>query len=153
MPSGGARARSGPPADPNSARSERRADGWTTLPAEGYQGRVPTFPLEEPLASEKKLWRLLWRKPQAIMWQRNGLTFQVAAYVRAFLEANQRSAPASLKTAVLRMEDTLGISTVGLNALRWRIAADELASKRTEPAAEAEERPAPVRRLRQAAGG
>ena len=120
-------------------------------PAEGFTGRAPTFPLAEPSTAEKKLWRVLWKKPQAVMWDRHGLTFQVAHYCRSFLEASERGAPASLKTSVLRMEDSLGLSTVGLNALRWSITSDELGAKRAEPAATVE-RPAPVRRLRQAVG-
>jgi hypothetical protein len=87
------------------------------------------------------------------MWKRQHLEWQVAAYVRSFLEAAERGAPASLKTAVLRMEDGLGLSTVGLLALRWRITEDAVAAKRTaRPAAAVELEPpaAPVRRLRAA---
>lgn len=152
MPSGGARARSGPPADPRSARSEKRSDGWTMLPAQGRGARkAPNFPLGSPSKAESALWTVLWRKPQAVMWERLGLTFQVAAYARAFLESTAAGAPASLKVSVLRMEDGLGLSIVGMNALRWRIAEDEVAAKRSVPVAVAEERPALVRRLRAAA--
>jgi hypothetical protein len=87
------------------------------------------------------------------MWERQGLDFQVAMYVRTFLEAAEMGAPASLKTAVLRMEDTLGLSTVGLAALRWRIPVDEVGQARTAVAVAVADRPAPVRRLRVAAGG
>jgi hypothetical protein len=85
------------------------------------------------------------------MWARQGLTWQVAHYCRTFLAATEPGAPASLTTAVLRQEDTLGISTVGMNALRWRIPVDQVAAKREEPPV-VEDRPAPVRRLRKAAG-
>jgi hypothetical protein len=156
MPSGG-HARSGRVADPNSERAgrnareqaQRRGD-WVDLPA-SYTGKIPTFPLDGKTPGEHKLWRVLWRKPQAAMWARQGLTWQVAHYCRTFLQATEPGAPASLTTAVLRQEDTLGISTVGLQALRWRIVEDEVAEQRTaraEPAA----RPAPTRRLRPAAG-
>lgn len=156
MSSGGARARSGPPADPNSARSELRKDGkgWTDLPAR-FSGRAPAWPLERQSEAETSLWKVLWRKPQAAMWRRQGLEWQVAAYVRSFLESTEPGAPASLKTAVLRQEDTLGLSTVGLNALRWRITEDEVAVRRSGPvraAAPVEESGGPVRRLRRAAG-
>jgi hypothetical protein len=158
MPSGGARARSGPAPDPNALRRGRKTDAeWTTLPAEGFKGRIPTFPLTrptEPLSSikandedredlirdalaeietrfeaEKKLWKELWRKPQAAMWHRLGMKYQVAAYVRAFLESTS-AASSGLKTAVLRMEGELGLSVPGMNALRWKIAHDELAEQR-----------------------
>lgn len=85
------------------------------------------------------------------MWARQGLEWQVALYVRSFLEAAEHGAPASLKTSVLRMEDTLGLSTVGLAALRWRIPADQVAAARTaraEPEVPAEAKAPPVRRLR-----
>lgn len=148
MPSGG-HARSGPAPDPNSARSERRGkDGWTDLPAK-REGRAPVWPLEGLKPSEKKLWALLWKKPQAVAWEKQGLQFQVAAYVRAFLESTAAGAPASLKTAVLRMEDTLGLSTVGMNALRWRVKPDEVAAARAASSAPVD-RPVAVRRLRAA---
>jgi hypothetical protein len=154
MTSGGARARSGPPADPRSGRSERRKDGWTELPAKSGI-RAPAWPLVKQTAAEKTLWAKLWKKPQAVAWKKLGLDLQVAAYVRSFLESTEQGAPASLKTTVLRQEDTLGLSTVGMNALRWRIVEDELATKRSSGprAVEAapEERAAPVRRLRPAA--
>jgi hypothetical protein len=152
VPSGGARARSGPAANPNSARSEKRADGWTDLPAKGRgDRRAPNFPLGSPSKAESGLWTVLWKKPQATMWERLGLTFQVAAYARAFLESTVAGAPASLKVSVLRMEDGLGLSIVGLNALRWRIAEDEVAAARAAHAPVVPvEKPAPVRRLRSA---
>jgi hypothetical protein len=149
VPSGGARSRSGPPSDPNSGRSERRADGWTEIPARPKGSRTPTWPLDLKTKPEQALWAKLWKKPQATMWLRQGLEFQVANYVRTFLEATDFGAPASMKTAVLRMEDTLGLSTVGLNALRWKIKVDEVAEKRDERApAPGVDRSAPVRRLR-----
>jgi len=103
-----------------------------TLPAEGFRGDVPDFPLPDALVSESALWAELWEKPQAFMWDRLGLKWQVAAYVRAFVESVQEKASAGLKTAVLRMEAELGLSTVGMGQLRWRIAADEVAERREE---------------------
>jgi len=66
------------------------------------------------------------------MWDQLGLEFQVAAYVRAFIESVEAKASAGLKTAVLRMEAELGLSTVGMNALRWKFAIDEVAERREE---------------------
>jgi hypothetical protein len=47
MPKGGARINSGPPPDPQALRRDRPSDkdGWTLLPAGGYQGVVPPWPL------------------------------------------------------------------------------------------------------------
>ena len=133
MPSGG-HARSGPAPDPDALRRNRADDkGWTTLPLEGFQGDIPAFPLIGGLSVEVELWDELWRKPQAVMWSRLGLKYQLAAYVRAFVESTALEASAGLKTAVLRMEGELGLSLPGLNGLRWRIAADEVGERRSAP--------------------
>lgn len=131
MPSGGARARSGPPADPNALRRDRKDDkAWTDLPSEGRTGRAPSLPLPAANRLERELWGELWKKPQAVQWERLGLQRQVAAYVRAYIGSVAPDATAGLKTAVLRMEAELGLSIVGMNALRWRIVADELGQRR-----------------------
>ena len=133
MPSGGARARSGPAPDPNALRRDRKDDAaWVVLPAEGYDGPVPEFPLTGATHAEVDLWSRLWRKPQAVMWAKLGLEFEVAAYVRAFLESVAVEASAGLKTAVLRMAAEIGLSLPGMHQLRWKFAADELAEKRAE---------------------
>lgn len=157
MVSGGARARSGPAPDPNALRRDRKDDkAWIDLPNEGYVGEVPAFPLpkaihfatvfegpakakvpdaeatEQAWDAEQDLWAELWRKPQAAMWSKLGLKYEVAAYVRAFLESVEAEASAGLKTAVLRMSAELGLSTVGMGQLRWRIATDEVAERRGE---------------------
>lgn len=131
MTSGGARYKSGPPADPNALRRDRKDDAeWVTLPAEGFTGVVPSFPLAEALTVEVELWDELWRKPQAVMWDRLGLKFQVAMYVRTFLEAATAGAVNGLKTAALRMEAELGLSMPAMNSLHWRFAEDELSARR-----------------------
>ena len=141
MVSGGPRARSGPPADPNALRRDRKDDkGWETLPAEGFQGATPEFPLESFTPAEWSLWKRLWSKPQGFMWAQLQLEFEVAAYVRAFLESVEPEASAGLKTAVLRMSAELGLSTVGMGQLRWRIATDEVAEHRTDKPARASSR-------------
>jgi hypothetical protein len=103
---------------------------------------VPAFPLPDALASEVELWETLWRKPQALMWSKLDLTFEVAAYVRAFLESVEAEASAGLKTAVLRMSAEIGLSLPGMHQWRWKFSADEVAERR-------ESRPASVKdRLR-----
>ena len=123
MTSGGARARSGPAPDPNSYRSMDRE--WVELPAAGFAGDIPAFPLPAAFAVEVELWRELWRKPQAAAWDALGLKFQVAAYVRAFLESVAEGASAGLKTAVLRMEAELGLNVPGMRSNGWRISDGE----------------------------
>ena len=131
MPSGG-HARSGPAPDPNALRRDRKSDkGWISLPI-AFDGDVPEWPIGSCSAVESELWARLWEKPQANMWALLGLKYQVAAYVRAFLRSVEDDAPVGLIAPVLRMEAELGLSTVGLNALRWKIATDEVAERRSE---------------------
>ena len=128
MSSGGARLRSGPAPDPGSFRSG--AKDWVTLPVEGFTGELPDFPLSGALVAELDLWVELWRKPQAVMWDKLGMKYQLAAYVRAFLESVESGAVSGLKTAVLRMEGELGISLPGMTSFHWKFSEDEVAARR-----------------------
>jgi len=126
--------RSGPAPDPGALRRDRADDkGWVTLPAEGFAGVVPEFPLSVALGAEVELWVELWAKPQAFMWDKLGMKFQVAAYVRAFLESTAAGAVSGLKTAVLRMEAELGLSLPGMASFRWKFSEDEVAARRPAP--------------------
>jgi len=80
--------------------------------------------------SEVDLWESLWRKPQAVMWSKLGLEFEVAAYVRCFIESTGPDSNAGLKTAALRMAAEIGLSLPGMHSLRWKFAEDEVAAKR-----------------------
>jgi len=138
-------------------RRDRKDDKeWLKLPAEGFDGDVPAYPLskvpvydvyfaekqrvqeldegatDERWDAELALWEDLWRKPQAHMWAALGLKYQVAAYTRAYIEATGPDSNAGLKTAALRMEAELGLSTVGMGQLRWKISTDEVAERREE---------------------
>lgn len=152
MPSGGARPRSGPGADPNALRRFRKDDqkSWTDLDPAGYRGEVPEYPFAESefahpspsINAEQEMWAKLWRKPQAAMWAKLGMENSLAMYVRSFLEASKPEAPASLRTAVLRMEGELGVSIVGMRGLRWRLKADDLEERREEKKTAARRAPA-----------
>lgn len=135
MPKGGARARSGPAPDPNALRRDRPADAaeWIVLPAEGRQGEAPDWPLTEPDDRELGIWSTLWAKPQAVAWEHLGLHHEVALYVRRLVEAEQRNSPAVLSTLVRQIGDSLGLTTPGMRANRWRIG---------EPASAPERKPA-----------
>lgn len=87
MPSGGARVSSGPPPDPNSLRTAKLIDkdGWLNLPAGGYDGPVPDWPLMPDLELVGKL--------------------EVAEGKVARLEGDLDEAPASGRAAVLRRLD------------------------------------------------
>ena len=144
MASGGRRARSGPAPDPLSRTSLVNGREFTVLPLE-HEVEAPEFPLE-PIphydiyfedkkrvkefdqdatdaarAAELQLWADLWAKPQAVMWLRLGLSYQVAAYVRAYIESTGPDSNSGLKTAAIRMEAELGISTSGMLQNGWVI--------------------------------
>lgn len=135
MAKGGARSRSGPAPDPNALRRERDAGEWTILPAGGREGDAPEWPLSEPAARECELWETLWAKPQALMWERYGQELEVALYVRRLAEAEAPESRVNLSTLVRQMADSLGLTTPGMRANRWRIAPDEVSERRQEKAA------------------
>ncbi|HEY4751644.1 MAG TPA: hypothetical protein VIH37_00055 [Candidatus Limnocylindrales bacterium] len=147
MPKGGARIKSGPPPDPTSERSERRGYRLDRLPAAGYDGPVPDFPL--PGASERELevWQREWRTPQACAWSMPTEHWRwpkIAWWVRLTVRCEAPDAPATLVAPLLRIADDIGMTTAGLAAMGWTIVADlEVAP---EPQAQPEdEEPAPRR--------
>lgn len=135
MASGGARARSGPAPDPNALRRDRKDDaqGWTTLPAEGRNAPAPEWPLAGQSDREAELWELYWRKPQALLWEHNGQELEVALHVRRLVEVEQPDASTALGTLVRQQMDALLLTLPAMLAARVRVAADELAVKRSEP--------------------
>ncbi|MFG2165531.1 hypothetical protein [Micromonospora chersina] len=86
---------------------------------------------------EADLWGRLWAKPQALMWERLGQELEVALYVRNLSLAELPGAPVNLGTLVRQYADSLGLTTPGLRANRWRITRDEVAERRDAPAAPA----------------
>jgi hypothetical protein len=121
MPKGGARARSGPAPDPDALRRERDAGEWTILPAEGREGATPYWPLVGQSDRESELWEAMWEKPQALMWERYGQELEVALYVRRLAEAEMPDASVTLSVLVRQLSDSLGLTTPGMRANRWRI--------------------------------
>lgn len=140
MTKGGARARSGPAPDPNALRRERDAGEWTVLPVEGRQGATPVWPLTDQTERETELWTAMWVKPQALMWERYGQQLEVALYVRRLVEAEERGSFVNLSTLVRQMADSLGLTTPGMRANRWRITAEEAAP--AKPAGRGRQAPA-----------
>ncbi|MFE7315652.1 hypothetical protein ACFU7T_21610 [Streptomyces sp. NPDC057555] len=123
MASGGARARSGPAPDPAALRRDRDGDQWAVLPTAGRPGSAPAWPLTEPSGRELQLWDVLWKRPQAVMWERLGLELEVAMYARRFAEAEQPESRVNLSTLVRQLSDSLGLTVPGMRANRWRIEA------------------------------
>ena len=138
MPSGGARARSGPAPDPNALRRDKDAGSWLTLPAGGRDGDVPEWPLSIPAGEARKLherelvlWEALWGKPQAVAWEKFGLEYEVAMLVRRMAEAEQPGSHTSTGTLVRQMMDSLGLTVPGMDRNKWRLSDDELAEQRS----------------------
>lgn len=141
MSVGGARNRSGPQPDPGSARSARRGLTFRALPAEGFGGRVPAFPLPSASVRERKVWRELWRTPQAAAWVSEPWRWRsVALFARWSVRMEEPDAPSSVATAARQLADEIGLTTAGLRANGWTIEANEPArgaeaSARSAPAA------------------
>lgn len=139
MPSGG-HARSGPPADPKSGRSDRRGIAFETLPAAGYDGEVPAFTLPRPLKRELALWEWAWRTPQAAAWAREPWRWHaVAMWVRTAALCEARDAKTSDKSVLRQLTDDIGLSAAGLKYNGWTIAApppdDDVQSRPRVPSA------------------
>lgn len=137
---GGRRNRSGPAADETSGRSDRRGFALTALPAEGYDGPVPEFPLPDPSERELEVWEQAWRTPQACAWSMPSEAWRqrsVAMWVRTSVRCEAPDAGAALLAQVHRFADQIGLTTAGLAEMGWKVAVDELAEKRSgqdEPA-------------------
>jgi len=97
MARGGARNRSGPRPDPNSLNSAKKGYVLTALPAEGYQGEIPEFPLPDLTAREVEVWRQAWRTPQAAAWSTQPWRWRtVALWVRWSVRMEDPEAGAAL---------------------------------------------------------
>lgn len=132
MASGGARNRSGPPMDPNSARSDALGIILTALPAEGYKGDVPEFPLPSSSDRESDLWEWAWALPQAAAWSVQPWRWHsVAMWVRTAVVCESQKAMAADKNSLHRFADQIGLTPAGLKENGWKIAEDETAPRRT----------------------
>lgn len=158
MASGGARNRSGPSADPTSARSDRRGFTLTALPNGGFDGEVPAFPLPQMrrmrwVTEDKKrwqefdaestelyrdrevdVWAELWRTPQACAWSLEPWRWStVAEFCRLKTIVEQEpDANASLVAQLHRYRDQIGLTPAGLKENGWAIAPDEVGAKAGE---------------------
>ena len=160
MPSGGARNRSGPAANENSERSDRLGFKLTALPAEGYDGDAPAWPLEPAAnATERSYWERAWRTPQACAWSMPSESWRiptVARWVRLSVRCDAPDAGAAHLGQLHRFADQIGMTTAGLAEMGWKVTVDELAERRDEaPTAEptVEDDEMTARRKRAISGG
>ena len=124
MASGGRRNRSGPPADPSSGRSDLRGFRLDALPAEGYRGEVPDFPLPEATDRELMVWEQAWHTPQACAWSMPSEVWRqrtVALWVRISVRCEDPGVSASTLGQLHRFADQVGMTTAGLAEMGWSI--------------------------------
>lgn len=110
--------------DPNSGRSDRRGVVFSDLPADGYDGEVPAFPLPRSTKRERDLWEWAWRTPQAAAWARESWRwYSVGMWVRTAVVCEGRDAKAADKNLLRQLGDDIGLSPAGLKHNGWKIAA------------------------------
>lgn len=147
MARGGARNRSGPQPDPLSGRSDRRGLAFGSLPADGYFGAIPAFPLPEVSAREQEVWEQSWRTPQADAWSRELWRHRtVALWVRYSVRMEDPEASAALGNVVQRLADQIGMTPAGLKENGWSIS-DGVTAPVERPKS-ATSKPVTARRLR-----
>ena len=125
MPSGGARNRSGPPADPTSRTSERKGYTLTSLPREGYDGEVPDIKdfSPRPTLREQAIWAQLWSTPQACAWSTESWRWPIVADLARYMrKAEAKDAAGWLATAIRQLRDDLGLSHAGMRQHGWKLA-------------------------------
>lgn len=135
---GGARNRSGPKPTEDSGRSDRRGYSLTALPAGGYDGETPDFPLPAVTERELAVWTEAWKTPQACAWSMPSEAWRartVAMWVRLSVRCETDDAPAALLGQLHRFADQIGMTTAGLAEMGWKVAVDEVAAKAASNAA------------------
>lgn len=136
MARGGARNRSGPQPDEESARSDRRDFKLSALPPEGYDGEAPEFPLPDASGRELEVWGQAWSTPQACAWSLEPWRHRtVAMWVRWSVRMEAEDASAALGNVVVRFADQIGLTPAGLKENGWKIAeAPKSAESGSDPA-------------------
>ena len=150
MSRGGARNRSGPHPREDSGRSERRGYKLTALPAEGYDGPAPAWPLPEQSDREAELWEWAWSTPQACAWSMPSERWRsqiVARWVRQAVRCEGEGASAADHGQLHRYADQIGLTTAGLREMGWKVSVDEVAAERVERREPPAEQPKRARRL------
>lgn len=143
---GGARSRSGPPKNLFSGRTQASDLELVELPARGFRGYIPVFPLpkqdlavdsERVYKRELALWKQIWRTPQAAVWSREKWRqLSVAQFVRLAVRVEEPTAKAADSGAMLRLQDHIGLTPTGMSLNGWVVAEDETAVRRAEKRAE-----------------
>lgn len=120
----------GPPPNPNSRKQSRglSAGLWVELPAEGYQGPLPRWPLETVPYDKliRSVWRRVWRTPQAAAWIQLGWLDEVANYTRLVAASQSPELDLKVLTECRQYADRLGLNTMAMLRHHWRIRAADI---------------------------
>lgn len=112
----------GPAPSPHARRRNARPD-WRSLPASGFDGEIPEWPLVTRPVGVDELWVELWRSPQAVVWAEGGAAHVrlVARYASVLLICEGPEATAALLSECRQLEDRLGLSPMAMKRLQWEI--------------------------------
>ena len=133
------------PINPHSRRQRHlaktgQAADFVSIPAAGYTGSVPGWPLDtEPARAELDMWNSLWTTPQATMWASMHINHVIARYVMVTCLAEETQ-QAGLLTEVRQMEDRLGLTPLSLQKLQWKIEHQDIQPVDTSQSEESRER-------------
>ena len=108
------------PAKPNSRhRSHGARSGLIELPAEGCSLPVPQLPkMREWSKEERKLWRNLWKSPQANEWDDSYIP-AVASYICHAVAVYSGDASAWQAQEMRHLGGQLGLTPAGMLSLGW----------------------------------
>jgi hypothetical protein len=110
---------------------------WVDLPAEGYTGPVPDWPLAvPPTDTEAGIWARIWRTPQAAAWVTLGWLDEVTNYVR-LMAASQGRIDIKIFAEARQCADRLGLNTPAMLRNHWRIRANEVVAPVAVPSSPA----------------
>lgn len=128
MAKGGARVRSGPAKSETALRRERDEGEFVKLKMSDRVAVAPEFPLADASSRELAVWNSLWGKPQGLMWERQGLEWTVALYVRQLVTAESGEAKATDRNSARQLGESLGLTPQALKTLGWKIERDDVPS-------------------------
>ncbi|MGW6739713.1 hypothetical protein ACWGDX_03020 [Streptomyces sp. NPDC055025] len=114
--------------DLQDAEPARRAVLQRKLDATDLEVRVLTKVLEAQRGLEKRLWRDLWKTPQAVAWEKVGWSREPAQYVRWKVLGELGDLDAAREAR--QLADRLGLTPLALLRLRWEIVDEEPAAER-----------------------
>jgi hypothetical protein len=108
---------------PDDQRVNRNAPafGWRDLPVAGRVGPVPKLPAWRKWdPATKRWWTVLWRKPQAVMWEQDGSSLVALACLWDDL-VKGAAAVDRVSAEIRQHEATHGLNPKAMLQLRWRV--------------------------------